>query len=221
MKPSFSQGMKGFFSDAGEPENIFAYNKNKQIIDLLLKCADDVLRGNYRYIDGEERLYLDDKSYVKINLASSGQQEIVWVFNILFYYLLEGKKIFLILEEPESHLYPESQQRISEILSLFYNSSNSILITTHSPYVLGTLNYLLLAKQVNKEAIKNKVHKRFWINPREFAAYYIHNGGMDPALNTDNDLTLIKNELIDDVSLVINDVTDFILEQSFEEDCND
>ena len=84
---------------------------------------------------------------MKINLASSGQQEVVWIFNLLFYYLLEEKKVFLILEEPESHLYPESQRLIAEVLSLFANSDKQILITTRSPYVLGTFNYLLIAAQ--------------------------------------------------------------------------
>lgn len=90
---------------------------------------------------------LDSANYVKINLASSGQQEVVWIFNLLFYYLLEEKKVFLILEEPEPHLYPESQRLIAEVLSLFANSDKQILITTRSPYVLGTFNYLLIAAQ--------------------------------------------------------------------------
>lgn len=222
LKPSFSEGFEGMLFDAcQDPERTKRYKLNRVAIDLLLKCASDVLRGKYRYVEGEERLYLDEKRYVKINLASSGQQEIVWVFNILFYYLLENKKVFIILEEPESHLYPESQQKISEILALFYNSSNGILITTHSPYVLGTLNYLLLAQQTGLEIIKTKVHKRYWIDPKSFAAYYICNGGMECATNAEDNLTLIRNELIDDASLEINEMIDFILEQSFEEAPND
>lgn len=222
LKPSFSDGFERILYDVcQDPDRTKRYKVNREAINLLQNCAGDVLRGKYRYVEGEERLYLDDKRYVKINLASSGQQEIVWVFNILFYYLLENKKVYLILEEPESHLYPESQQKISEILALFYNSSNGVLITTHSPYVLGTFNYLLLAGQSRHETIQTKVHKRYWINPKEFAAYYICNGGMETATSTEDHLTLIRNELIDDASTEINETIDFILEQSCEEDCND
>lgn len=71
--------------------------------------------GSYRYVDGEERLYLDERKYIKINFTSSGQQEIIWVFNLLFYYLIEDKRVFLILEEPESHLYPSSQRSVGEL----------------------------------------------------------------------------------------------------------
>lgn len=225
LKPSFTKGVEGMLLDAnGDPSRAKNYKKNKTAINLLFRCATDVLRGKYRCVDGEERLYFDAKSYVKINLASSGQQEIVWVFNILFYYLLEDKKVFLILEEPESHLYPESQRQISEILALFFNCGNAVLITTHSPYILGTFNYLLLAGQSTLEVgnrVKKKVHKRFWINPNDFAAYYIHDGRMDYAINENAGLALIENELIDGASMNINEISDFILEQSFEEDCDD
>ena len=80
------------------------------------------MNGSYRYTENEERLYLSDGKYVKINLASSGQQEVVWLFNLLFYYLIEQRKVFLILEEPESHLYPASQQTISHVLALMLTS---------------------------------------------------------------------------------------------------
>jgi len=217
LKPSFSDGMLGLISDAkDDPERFIRYKKHQSAINLLMKSVEDVLKGVYRYVDGEERLYFNDRKYVKINFSSSGQQEIVWVFNLLFYYLLENKKVFLILEEPESHLYPESQQRITEILALFLNEDNAELITTHSPYILGTCNYLLLAAQYgNRQVdIKEKIHKRYWLQPDYSSAYYIHDGNMDNAMDTTDKLTLIDNGLIDGASDSINEKSDFILERS-------
>ena len=163
-------------------------------------------------VDGEERLYLSDDRYVKINLASSGQQEVVWVFNLLFYYLSEEKKIFLIIEEPESHLYPESQRRISETLSLVADSGNSVLVTTHSPYVLGTFNYLLMAGQVAEsyqKEVSKKLRKRLGAeNPN---ASYIRNGELANGISDEDNLRLIKNELIDGASVEINDISDYLL----------
>ena len=43
-----------------------------------------ILGGEYRAVNGEERLYYGE-DFVKINYASSGQQEAVWILNILFY----------------------------------------------------------------------------------------------------------------------------------------
>lgn len=214
LKPSFENGLSGLVDLAkNNSEQYKHYQKHKSTIHLLEKRIQEVLNGYYRYVDGEERLYLDQRNYVKINFASSGQQEIVWVFNLLFYYLLEDRKIFLILEEPESHLYPESQRVLSEILALFFHEENAGLITTHSPYVLGTFNYLLFAAQSGRgaEAVKRKIHERYWVDPKTTSAYHIHDGIMEDALDSSDHLTLIDNSLIDGASDQVNAMNDFII----------
>lgn len=216
LKPSFENGLAGLIRDMeNNPEQMKGYVKHKPAINLLIDSIQKVLKGNYRYVDGEERLYIDEKKYIKINFASSGQQETVWVFNLLFYYMIEDRKVLLILEEPESHLYPESQQTMAEILALFLNEGNAELITTHSPYILGTFNYLLLAAQSNNgaEMIKKKLDKQYWIDPNIASAYYIHDGVMDHALDTADDLILIDNGLIDGASEEINEMNGFIIDQ--------
>lgn len=222
LKPLFVNGMDGIISGLeNDLEAMKLYQKHRPAINLLLKAAQKVLRGTYQYVDGEERLYLDKKRYVKINFASSGQQEIVWVFNLLFYYLMEDRKVFLILEEPESHLYPDSQQAIGEVLGLFLNEGNAELITTHSPYLLGTFNYLLLAGQTKSQKIdeiKKKLHRRYWITADTAAAYHIHDGRMDSALDVDDGLTLINNALIDGASDSINEISNYIIDHSYEEE---
>lgn len=216
LKPSFGGGMAGLVESIKDDlEQMKRYKRHSPAINLLMKTAEQVLRGTYRYVDGEERLYLDSYKYVKINFASSGQQEIVWVFNLLFYYLLEDRRVFLILEEPESHLYPESQRRIGEVLALFCNEGNAELLTTHSPYMLGTFNYLLLAGQVPEaqaDALKKMLHKRCWIKPELASAYYVHEGKMDGALDTEDGLVLIDNSLIDGASRSINETGDRMIE---------
>ena len=174
------------------------------------------MNGSYRYTENEERLYLSDGKYVKINLASSGQQEVVWLFNLLFYYLIEQRKVFLIVEEPESHLYPASQQTISHVLAWMLT-----IVTTHSPYVLSTLNYLMLAGQVpvqRQEEVKPRLNKRFWLDAERSNAYYIHDGKLETAVNEDDGLKLIKNELIDGASTEINALSDFLLGFLFSEE---
>ena len=49
----------------------------------LVDAASQVLQGSYRYTENEERLYLSNGKYVKINLASSGQQEAVSYTHLL------------------------------------------------------------------------------------------------------------------------------------------
>ena len=222
VKPLFGHGVDGIIHDTeSDPARAKKYSKNRPAITLLLEAASKVLGGNYYYTDNEERLYLPNGRYVKINLASSGQQEVIWVFNLLFYYLIEDKKVFLILEEPESHLYPSSQEIMAQVLSLMLDSGNSVLVTTHSPYILGTFNYLLLAHQVSDEKqveVKKKLRKRLWLSTENTNAYYIHGGQIDSATITDDGVKLIQNELIDGASNSINEMTDFLLSTFYDEE---
>ena len=90
-------------------------------------------RGEYLNIDGEERLLISEDKFVKINFASSGQQDIVWILNVLFYYVLNGIKAYFIIEEPESHLFPEAQKLVTEYISLAKSAwENQFFMTTHS-----------------------------------------------------------------------------------------
>lgn len=222
LKPYFQNGMESIWEDVKlDTEKTAKKKKIGPIIHLLLEQAQKVLQGSYKYIDGEERLYLDKVNYVKINLASSGQQEVVWIFNLLFYYLLEEKKVFLILEEPESHLYPESQRIIAEVLALFANSDKELLVTTHSPYVLGTFNYLLIAAQCpesRQAELSKQIHKRMWLDPQQSGAYFIKDGSLENILIDEDSLVLIQNEVIDGASLKINEYSDIALESLETED---
>ena len=215
LKPVFAHGMEGIANHMkNDPTQAKKYERIRPALNILMDQAKEIMNSTYRYVDGEERLYLSDDRYVKINLASSGQQEVVWVFNLLFYYLSEDKKIFLIIEEPESHLYPESQRRISETLSLVADSGNSALVTTHSPYVLGTFNYLLMAGQVaesHQKEVAKKLRKRLWLEAENVNACYIRDGELTNGISDEDNLRLIKNELIDGASTEINDMSDYLL----------
>ena len=50
---------------------------------MALHLIDKVLRGRYKFNSGEERIELPSDRYVKINFASSGQQESVWILNLI------------------------------------------------------------------------------------------------------------------------------------------
>ena len=200
LKSEFSDGLSGLAAYEGSKNNV-SRSTTKLAMDLIQK----VLIGSYRCTDNEERIVLDNGKYVKINFASSGQQESVWILNLLFYYLVQGTSVNFIIEEPESHLFPESQKYITELIALIFNSGNSVLITTHSPYVLGTLNNLLYVGQFSQD-LKDKasliIPPEFWINDDCFSAWFVRNGSIENCI--DQDMHLIQNERIDEISKVIN-----------------
>lgn len=203
LKPSFSDSTQELIKNKIELTDI------KINRESLQQCADlmrQILHGEYRNINGEERLQVEKERYVKINFASSGQQEAVWILNVVFYYMLNNKKSYFIIEEPESHLFPNAQKLITEFISLAKNSGNKILLTTHSPYILGTLNNMLYAnrisKKVNNAALDKIIDHLKWIDSKKMSAYYVKEGKIQSCM--DEEFEGIDNDVIDGASEVIN-----------------
>ena len=203
LKPSFSDSVQSLIKSKMELTDAKINKENLQQCAELMK---QILHGEYRNVDGEERLQVSEDRYVKINFASSGQQEAVWILNVVFYYLLNNKKSYFIIEEPESHLFPNAQKLITEFISLAKNGGNKILLTTHSPYILGTINNLLYANKILKKVDKNELKKIIdsskWLDFEKVSGYYVEHGDIQSCL--DEEFEAINNEIIDGASDEIN-----------------
>ena len=122
--------------------------------ELAIPIIKSVLRADYRYESGEEKLvYTERGDYVKLMFASSGQQEVLWILLLIFLKILEDRHVFLVLEEPESHLFPEAQKHVVELVALLIHSTNShVVITTHSPYILTSANLCAYSAKVENDS---------------------------------------------------------------------
>ena len=140
-------------------------------------------------------------------------QESVWILNLLFYYLLQQKQVLFIIEEPESHLFPASQKYMTELITLVKNQGHSIVLTTHSPYVLGTLNNLLYAYTTREKEARRAdeiIPQELWLNFHNFDAWFVEDGTVENCI--DSEIHMIQNERIDEISKVINDDFERLLE---------
>lgn len=210
LRQSFANGLDGLLKQEIETTD---RKLNLTVLKHMIQLAGKILKARYCYRAGEERLLLDmneSGKSIKVNFASSGQQETVWALNLLFYYLLEGKPSCIILEEPEAHLYPDSQKYMAEALATFAHARSQVIVTTHSPYILGEFNNLLYAAEIHladeqRDAIvpSCEVLDASWTK-----AVHVINGqvvdGMDEGL--------IDNSLIDGASDTINDENDALME---------
>ena len=134
-----------------------------------------------------------------------------WILLLLFVIILEKKKAYVVLDEPEAHLYPDAQRHMVELIALTMNSSNSkFLVTTHSPYILSSANLLIQSAIVeNRAAVKNEeviIKKQLRIAPQKISAYKINEKGDNVLKNIiDKPSGLIESIEIDSISEKINE----------------
>lgn len=210
LRQSFANGLDGLLKQEIETTD---RELNLTVLKHMIQLVEKILKARYCYRAGEERLLLDMNKpgmSIKVNFASSGQQETVWALNLLFYYLLEGKPSCIILEEPEAHLYPDSQKYMAEALATFAHAGSQVIVTTHSPYILGEFNNLLYAAEIHladeqRDAIvpSCEVLDASWTK-----AVHVINGQVVDGMADG----LIDNSLIDGASDTINDENDALME---------
>lgn len=187
-------------------------------VELAKQLIQKILKAEYvNDIDGE-KLYIDDKHWVKLIYGSSGQQEALWIVLLLFIVILENKKSFVIVEEPEAHLYPIAQRHMMELLALTMNSSGShLLITTHSPYIMTSSNLLLYSakveNQIKQAADQRIIMKQYRILPDQMSAYKFGEEYEETFYDIiDKETGLINASEIDTISDIITEETDKLID---------
>ena len=177
-----------------------------QVQKVFYTKSYDVLKGSYFLENDVDMIRLSNNVRIKLNYASSGQQESIWILNILESLIHDSYFNFLVIEEPESHLDPKTQTSIIEaIMAIAKLNDNQILLTTHSPYVLASINNLMYAHQVGQsfpEEVKKVVPESLWLDPSRVGAYECKDGGIVDLIAPDD---LIMNEKLDEMgSIEIN-----------------
>jgi predicted ATPase len=193
----------GYFREYGD-----GTTNNKLPDDTLSKkLVREILKGDYaRERELDEIFFNNDDLPIRLSDASSGQQESLWAL-LSIIDLLETAPSYLIIEEPETHLYPESQKHIAELITLVVNREyNQAVITTHSPYILSAINNLLYANEVGKkfpEQVEKVVDRNLWLDYDRVMTYFVDKGGVRPIM--DEEMKMIKSEEIDSASRIINE----------------
>lgn len=189
----------------------------KDTVELLAGIIRRILKGDYFYNNFEEKIVYGKQpnEYVYLSQASSGQQEVLWILLIIFDVIVRNRKMIIIIEEPEAHIFPEAQKQIMELIALLINHTGSkVFVTTHSPYTLTSLNLLIHSANVESK-IKSKnsiVHEKLRIESSNVSAYYFSKNETFNAEDIiDKETGTIKAENIDKVSDIIYDQTDKLL----------
>ncbi|MCB9233486.1 MAG: AAA family ATPase [Bacteroidia bacterium] len=185
----------------------------------------EILEARHFRKDNINYLIHSDNRITKISYSSSGQQEVLPLSIILKETMItktRGDYGMIFIEEPEAHLFPESQKAIVEMIGIVFNNSVSQLsffITTHSPYILTSFNNLIQAG-LSREAIMGdnhalnllyeKVSQHEILMPGIVNAFALQNGHAYDLI--DPETGLINSAILDEVSNEIAIQFDELLE---------
>jgi predicted ATPase len=184
----------------------------------------EITKGEFNTL----RLKEDGEYDIKLSDASSGFQAVAPML-LLAEYLQKkmtdgnyGEKnsdapkatsFVNIVEEPEQNLFPETQMQVVKSLVEICNrnDNNKLIISTHSPYVLATINNLILAGKAGQKfpkKVAERVNENLWLNKKDVFAAIVENGTVDELI--DEDFDMIPMEQLDAVSRIINDEFDYL-----------
>lgn len=207
--------LREFYRDKNYLLSKFDTSLSKELTDIL--HAENI-KLNPK--DENDVLFeLTDKRIVPSLFTSSGQQELVYLLLIMeklpeikFNY---GRMISLFLEEPSAHLFPKEQKKLIEcIVALFRRKKEfetRVFITTHSPYVLDSLNNILkkgaiIDKYKGQEDIINKAVNIPHLLASEISAWFINNEGTVENMLDENEKYLYADKIAR-ISEAINEDT--------------
>lgn len=184
----------------------------------IKEFAINFLDIEYQWKEGADYIKVADQTIIKLSQASSGIQSIVPLLLVVKHHTNPNKKeddIFVI-EEPELNLYPSSQKDLIEfIIERVKLSEDKLIVTTHSPYLLTSIDNLIQAGNVVKERpeladkVKGLVDSSRWIDYDNVACYYFSNGISRSTL--DGGLKSIGPSNIDDISNELSETFEGLL----------
>ena len=91
---------------------------------------------------------------------------------VLFLKYLIDPGDFLIIEEPESHLHPESRRKLTASIVKLIRAGVKVLITTHSDdFVQQLSNFIRLSQIPEEQRVKRGYSAKDYLSPEEVGAY--------------------------------------------------
>ncbi|MDR6952668.1 hypothetical protein J2X65_002027 [Ancylobacter sp. 3268] len=178
--------------------------------------------GEIHYEDDIAYVLTEDGRKIPFSYLSSGQQEILPMWSLMQYFNeldqlrsppntrnVRRYRSLVYIEEPEAHLFPSAQSILMEFLIGSVASGRnrrSLIMTTHSPYIMSELNLFIKAGHLSRRKKRNQeineiVPRSCWLHDGQFSAFAIENGRLRDIIDAEG---LIDGGYLDDVSEVIS-----------------
>jgi hypothetical protein len=186
------------------------------------KLVNELLSGEYIREDNEDLILSRDGRRLRSVVWSSGQQE-AYPLALMLQNHCSGRLVAssIFIEEPEAHLFPTSQRVMTELIALAFNvrsPGTRVFLTTHSPYILTTINNLLQAGMLynselsddRREALQRTVPQDRALAPGSVDVFYMDRDSCRSIM--DEETGLIGTSEIDKASWDLSEQFEALLE---------
>lgn len=170
----YSKFLVDYYSDERH-----ALSVDQELLTQITRQIELIIHGRYKNEGGKERIFYEDDKFMPLNIASSGQQEVIRILQDVLYILNENESTSRIIEEPETHLFPAAQAALLWlIIAAARKTKSQFILTTHSPYLLSVLNNFLyagtIAKELDKEEqeiLSKSISRNVWLSIENCAVH--------------------------------------------------
>ena len=169
----------------------------------------------FKSSEKEDQILIGDKE-IEFKYCSSGIQSIVPMLMIIDYCLKQDYFSCFVIEEPEINLFPTNQLELIRFIVSKLNQDEgieSLIVTTHSPYVLSILNVSILAGKILEknpqlaDEVSAILKPEYHLHSSEIEVFSLGkqiNGGTECESIFDSSTGLIKGNYLDAVSSIIS-----------------
>lgn len=148
---------------------------NQFFVNYIAKLAD----GEIVLENGSVFLLFKSGEKIPVSAAASSVKELM-----PFLLMLQNGKIrqynSLLFEEPEAHVHPKKQFLVMDMLARCCNKGMLIQMTTHSDYLLGRMNQLLVLGKIREKSMgafenfcnEHLFNKNLYLHTEQVGGYY-------------------------------------------------
>lgn len=148
---------------------------NQFFVNYIAKLAD----GEIVLENGSVFLQFESGEKIPVSAAASSVKELM-----PFLLMLQNGKIrqynSLLFEEPEAHVHPKKQFLLMDMLARCCNKGMLIQMTTHSDYLLGRMNQLLVLGKIREKSMEafeifckeHQFNKNLYLYTEQIGGYY-------------------------------------------------
>lgn len=148
---------------------------NQFFVNYIAKLSD----GEIVLENGSVFLQFESGEKIPVSAAASSVKELM-----PFLLMLQNGTIrqynSLLFEEPEAHVHPKKQFLVMDMLARCCNKGMLIQMTTHSDYLLGRMNQLLVLGKIREKSMEafeifckeHQFNKNLYLHTEQIGGYY-------------------------------------------------